>query len=416
MVDPHQAANSTEATEASASPHVRQASWLKRQWKRRGRKLLLVTYGLIVVAVLSIGYLLHIENFALDFQAYWDRELPPGAPQVVIVSISREDYESDTLFKARSPLDPARLKDLVHKILEGKPAVLGVDIDTADKSFRSIRDAVLSPRIIWARDAQLLEAERGAPNAGAILGGESDSAFPGESGLAVLLEDSEDSVIRRYQRAATTSTGTLATFPWAIAKRYAELKTHAKTATPRVDTTAFYIRYTDIPPRASYSASKILAPGFEWNGGIQDKVVLLGGRYDRADLHKTPYGETDGVDVISNAVETELSGRVQKSVGPVVLTLIGLVALLVLIAFFRLRIFQNRFWWALLLSLIGIVVLATVLALMDYVPTLPYAFVFAVMVLLTEVIDRMLSHGKDQLSFSGKLARNAESNSSSVNE
>src|SRR6266850_4796061 len=100
MGDPHPAENSTGATEASPPPKVGQDSW----WK----ELAIVALGLVVVVVLGVGHIPHIENFALDFQAYWNRELPQGSPQVVIVSINQEDYESDTLFRARSPLDPNR--------------------------------------------------------------------------------------------------------------------------------------------------------------------------------------------------------------------------------------------------------------------------------------------------------------------
>src|ERR1043166_4403559 len=72
---------------------------------------------------------------------------------VTIVAISDEDYKST--FKGRSPLDTSELERLIDAVIAKSPAVIGVDISTADAA-----DAALVPyfahsptAIVWVRDA-----------------------------------------------------------------------------------------------------------------------------------------------------------------------------------------------------------------------------------------------------------------------
>jgi CHASE2 domain-containing sensor protein len=309
----------------------------------------MLLFGFLVLVLLSQQHIWEVRDFALDLQAQISHTLPARSRQVTIVSIGEKDYRE--LFQDSSPLDDARLRQLLEQILRGNPAVLGVDIRTDDKKFASLRTLSGMDKVVWARAANT--ALHDAIEPGGVLGGGQHKVL---SGLAVFPDDSEDSATRRYQRRVKTSEGALDTFLWAIVQKFQAAPVKAADNS-RENFSLWDIRYTDAPARPERSASQILAPGFEWKDSIKGEIVLLGGRYDASDRHKTPYeGEMDGVDVLANAIETEINHRSQASFTWSQLFWLGAVEVPMLLALFHLRPYRS----AMLLSLLLIVAAAPV--------------------------------------------------------
>lgn len=320
-----------------------------KSWKQKLKSSLMLLLGFVVLVLLSQQHIWEVRNFALDLQAQLSHTLPANSRQVTIVSIGEKDYKE--LFHDSSPLDDAKLRQLLEQILKGNPAVLGVDIRTDDKKFASLRTLSGMDKVVWARAANT--ASHDAIEPGGVLGACQHKVV---SGLAVFPDDSEDSATRRYQRRVNTSEGALDTFLWAIVQKFqpASVKTTGNT---RENFSLRDIRYTDAPARPEWSATQLLTPGFDWKDSIKGKVVLLGGRYDASDKHKTPYeGEMDGVDVLANAIETEINHRSQASFTWSQLFWLGAVEVPLLLVLFHLRPYRL----ATLLSLLMIVATAPV--------------------------------------------------------
>lgn len=321
-----------------------------KTWKQRLKSSLVLLLGFAALVLLSQQHIWEVRDFALDLQAQLSHTLPAKSRQVTIVSIGKQDYQE--LFHGTSPLDDSKLGQLVERILSGKPAVLGVDIQTDDKKFASLRNLGGMDKVVWARASTTSPQDTLDP--GGVLGGSEGKVV---SGVAVFPEDSEDSATRRYQRRVNTSKGTLDTFVWAIVQKYQPASSVKAKENLKEDFSLWDIRYTDTPARPEQSASQLLAPGFDWNRSIEGKIVLLGGRYDASDKHKTPYeGEMDGVDVLANAVETEINHHSQASFTWQQLFWLGAVEVPMLLVLFHLRSYRS----ALLISLLFIVATASV--------------------------------------------------------
>jgi CHASE2 domain-containing sensor protein len=66
------------------------------------------------------------------------------------------------------------------------------------------------------------------------------------------------------------------------------------------------------------SAAKLHELSQTWSSGaspIKDRIVLLGGSYLGQDLHQTPLGQMNGVEVLANVIETELNGGGARAPG-----------------------------------------------------------------------------------------------------
>lgn len=320
-----------------------------KSWKQRLKSTLMLLLGFVVLVLLSQQHIWEVRDFALDFQAQLSHTLPDESQQVAIVSIGDKDYKE--LLHDTSPLDDAKLRQLIEQILRGNPTVLGVDIRTDDEKFASLLTLSGMDKVVWARAANTSSHDAIEP--GGVLGARQHEVL---SGLAVFPDDSEDSATRRYQRRVNTSEGALDTFLWAIVQKFRPASEKATNNT-KENFSLWDIRYTDAPARPEWSASQILAPGFNWKDSIKGKVVLLGGRYDASDKHKTPYeGEMDGVDVLANAIETEINHRSQVSFTWGQLFGLGAVEVPMLLVLFHLRLYRS----AMLLSLLLIVATAPV--------------------------------------------------------
>jgi hypothetical protein len=275
--------------------HRASAPWPRRAWRsigglaRRRRRAL----AWALPAWLAIGVAAPMHPLAAAIEIAW-LAAPVEPRRVVLVTIGAEDHRR--LFDGRSPLDAPRLKALVQRVLDGGPERLGVDIDTSAASFASLRetlgrDALL--RIVWAR-----ELDDGAgvalPAMRALLGA-AEPAAGVQAALAHAPTRSGEAQLRWYAQAIDTAQGAVPTLGAALAGR------------PGGDVRVRAIRFA-ATERLELPASVVLAPGFTWGDRLHGRTVLLGGRYDPADVHDTPLGPLAGVEVLAHVAETEAAG------------------------------------------------------------------------------------------------------------
>jgi CHASE2 domain-containing sensor protein len=163
---------------------------------------------------------------------------------------------------------------------------------------------------------------------------------------------------------------------------------------PRPGDESLGIRFTRTE-RAEFPASIVLADGFEWNGRIENRVVLLGGRYDRADVHRTPVGEMDGIDVVANIVETEMRGGGRRAPHLAKVIAIGMIELVVILLVFD----HFSFFKALAVTVVGAAAFSWLLAVTGILPEWPYALFAMLLVVVNqfgiEVVRRQRQSLKD---------------------
>lgn len=270
----------------------------------------------------SVGAFQHFEMPTLDALMHL-REAPQDS-DVMIVRISRDDYK--TYFGGKSPLDPVKLQDIINKIGQGKPKVIGVDINTSAPEFQNLRLEPGIPPVVWAREATYSDRDKKFFLAD-VLGGTNPAP---SSGLMTLRLDS-DKVVRRYRRFYETDKGAFSSFAQALVKAYRPAMALAESQDEML------IQFVGDPKhsyRFDLPVSEILrlADDVHWpdNDILKDKIVLLGADYAGEDEHSTPLGRMKGVDVQAQIMETELRGGGVKPPGTALIILLGAIAGLLL--------------------------------------------------------------------------------------
>lgn len=334
-------------------------------WKGLPRSLIVIVA--ITLAVFGLeygGWLRGFETTGIDMLFLTKQRKP--SENVVIVEITDDDYRD--LFNSTSPLDAARVLELVRDIMLAQPKALGVDVDTSSEKYQKVS----VPGVVWARDAEPVCAERAGeadkPCGGAervrpgpVLGRTGDEAA--EFSGVVLFPQDYDGLVRRYRRVFEPAAGDpaartrlpLDSLPWKVARTYCDrLKEGAGTPPTResggcrrVDRVREEIdrsgrgeemilnfagdRYSFQHLSAQSVLTAAARPYWASNSPLREKVVLLGGHYRAArDEYVTPVGLMTGVELIANAVESDLSGGGIREVNWLVAVALDILAGLII--------------------------------------------------------------------------------------
>lgn len=336
-----------------------------------------VFVGVTIVTLLleQIGWLRGFETAALDTSL---RLAKPIAPKFVeVVAINDDDYTD--IFGQKSLLEAETLKKLIEAIAQANPVVIGVDIDTSSAGYRQVAADFANPRqghaqIVWEREAI---GENEPLQALKVLGGTDIKPAP-LSGVAGLFED-WDGVVRRYQRHFECEVDEkgrvqlLDSFPWAIVKAFyhsspdrnqlgadlrhsidAEAQTGKKVTNDRLLNFSGG-RYTFTPYAASFVLAAHEAEWWSKNNPFINKIVLLGGSYrEGRDTYMTPLGRSTGVQLMAQAVESDLQNKGVHYVSEFLMLLFDLLAWIALVAIY----YFCRLGIALWISLAGIPILS----------------------------------------------------------
>ncbi|MEO5881908.1 MAG: protein kinase [Caldimonas sp.] len=306
------------------------------RWRFRTGLLLKPNRAALATAlllVLALGLSRHGHALAAELEA-WLTPALPAQRSAVLVTIGPGDYQR--LFGGVSPLDAGRLQALVTRILEGQPAVVGVDIETAAPAFVALRRDVapeLAAHVVWGRGIAASDDAMALPTPRPVLGG-ADPASPWRWGLAVSIADGGDGAVRWFRRVVLTTEGAMPTLAEALVTG---LRAPVPHDAPQVLRGLRYAR----AERLELPASVVLADGFAWRDSIRGRVVLLGGRYDPADVHPTPRGLLHGLEILAYTVETELAGRAHPR--PPLWALLAVAVADMVVAVLLLRRHRRRF-------------------------------------------------------------------------
>jgi CHASE2 domain-containing sensor protein len=341
--------------------------------QRLAERLLKALPGMLLAAVLTIAlafYVLEESNlFWLDFMM----RVFPASGEVVIVEITDDDHKNRFGIKSmpdESTLNETELQRLIEAVADNQPKVIGVDIDTSDEKFKKLAEITRQPeneKIVWVSEPVISENEKGGQEIFGekkALGGEAPEQ---NSALPVLSKDNK--VTRRYHRFIEVGGDYLPSLPWAVASRISTDKVEKvkqqcgkekikqcakdKKECPKECTDELLIGYAgENSSRDKISASEILDGKLQENR-IKDKIVLIGGSYARQDVHDTPVGEMHGVEILANAIEAELNGRMIKPPSLCVLFFLMFLSQISLAVLFYKIPFAKAFLLAFALSLLA---------------------------------------------------------------
>jgi CHASE2 domain-containing sensor protein len=353
----------------------RNRSSQKRNSRRKGNLLTHLRSATWVVLSVSVAtFLLHhfgwlnsFETSSLDFLV---RLREPVRPKYVwLVGITDRDYAE--LFAKSSPLEPARLRELITAAAQLKPRVIGVDIDTSDS--RGVRPETDVP-IIWGQ--RIMEnPEPRERRILPVLGNEQPQPGGDELGISALPAD-EDGSVRRYRRKIPVESGWVDSLPWAVTKAFCR-KTVADSSSDELRTRCEKIlrseslqkyqrplllnfsepRHTEV---RVISASDLLrtgsAEGWQNNPTFRDGIVMLGGTFPLSgDIsYKTPVGTRAGVQLFSDAIETELQQSPITPLNELLMVVFEIIGGYSLAAWH----FVSRNWGAVVLRVVAVPVLA----------------------------------------------------------
>jgi hypothetical protein len=315
-----------------------------------------------------IGAIRPIDAYVFDTM-FWINQ-PKQSDRIVLVVIDDDAYAKH--FGRRSPLDAATVLRGLRIIAQAEPAVIGVDLVTAEPSF-----AICGPpngsqglsleNVVWGRTAEEQAAEDGDSVEGEsvelhacddILGGRYQSLVEDQvlsttprSGIAKTLVD-PDGIVRRYARyfriAAhqQTKDGSeyrfVPSFPWEIVTEYrkrASREAMSERLGARIDELSKESREKPEPGLIEFSLNRDryqrirfsnllkFADRRDWSWKpLKGKIVLLGGTYRSArDFHATPVGQRDGVELLADIIDMECEGTSVHHVGHAILVALHLL-------------------------------------------------------------------------------------------
>jgi len=237
-----------------------------------GRRLLaalplLIGASLLTLVLESLGGLRALETAALDLQERL--HLGPDASGVALVVL--DEIDGRTPPGSKSPLEPARVQEILADILAARPLAVAVDLSTAGPDFASLRPPAGGPPVLWAREATFSHLHRRF-RPGPFLGG----AHPGEPSGIVAQRVDGDGRIRRYQLLFPTAQGPVPSLPWATVCAVRR-RDPLRGAAPGDE---LFIRFTTrgAPFRLDSSELRRLAgdPRSRQNNPLTGKIVVLG--------------------------------------------------------------------------------------------------------------------------------------------
>lgn len=377
-----------ERQKESASTKGRGRSKVRRGFWRRlvGASPFIVGGVLLTLLYSNTALFRQLETGALDIQMLLRK--PPDSSDIVVVRITNDDYQNPNLFHGKSPLDPAKLQDIIGAIASAKPKVIGIDLDTSAKEFQTIKPLPEWPPIIWARSAVYSNVSRKYILSDALGGNNLHSCC----GLVTQKVDT-DGVIRRYTRWYDTDAGPMPSLPWAVLREFRKDDGHV--AEPSNLNEDLFISYAGAPkysPVLEAKASQILEMSHQrnWadNNLLKDKMVLLGGDYAVQDEHETPTGWMLGVEVLASIIETEQTGGGRQPIGRPMVLLLAVIDSIVL-----LLVIHSGLRKALLISVVLIPLLALVCSMFVFGSTI-YVGYF-ILILGAVLINQMYEKGKE---------------------
>ena len=261
----------------------------------------------------------------------------PDASLIATLAIDDEAYKQ--CFQSTSPMNPRRVIEIVNRIAEAEPLMIGVDIITDSDQYRKLPTPAAHMKIVWIAGADQVNNER-ADFFHWLAGGEDNlivrptkvlgqqpGSFEETStrmwAVPVFARD-DDLGLRRVPREMELASDPFhsnvrqhrPSWPTKIAEAYCE----DHNCKPAVEGHEVFISYSGRGP-AKYRVLDLVscsdkgvteAPlAAEVRSRLKDKIVLIGGTFSSArDSYPTPAGREFGLNINARAIQAEIERTV----------------------------------------------------------------------------------------------------------
>jgi CHASE2 domain-containing sensor protein len=222
---------------------------------------------------------------------------------VAVVTIDRADFVHS--FDFTTPLRCKPLEELIAAVAEAGASRIGIDLDTSDDSYRDLA-AIGASNLFWAQTAQYSQTQRAFFVGRPALGG---SGSP-QTGLTALATDG-DGVVRWYQRTYPKVADT-EPVPGSSIMSIQRLRSFVAVLADSQNESDIGTYQIDFRQwnRQSLLASYVRKAALEvLRVRLGGKIVLVGSGYDGRDEHQTPLGWRSGVEILADAIDTEVMAR-----------------------------------------------------------------------------------------------------------
>jgi CHASE2 domain-containing sensor protein len=349
-----------------------------------------IALGVIVSLITSLlslaGFLQRWENGFFDFLVWWEKE--KRSTEVMIVEIDDADYKN--LFGAQSPLSRKKMSEIIVKLAESRPRVIGIDINLEDitaedeymieafQHLNQLKVPIVLPAY-FSEDAEGTESISSAvkmypyPLPDLVLFG------------AIGYPMSRDGVIREMPIVHKTRIKNIYPFfplsvlaacegftrenfaKWLNSNEVGKARGSApdkklvaiseSAAHSPIQKIHFIGNKSSFSTVKSSTLLQIPRQFFESENIFSDKIIVIGGTFKESrDFYATPKGMMSGVEIIANSIETLLSIRPLRPINHILEFSMEIIIILLLSVFFL------RFspWKGTLISIATIIPLAVV--------------------------------------------------------
>ena len=280
----------------------------------------------LVIAGEYFGWFDQFEKGATDWLTR-QRRFANTSEEIVVVGIGENDYRDP--FKSTSPLPADPLLNIMRKLVQACPAVIGIDIVDAPHLEEAPNRCKAAPRIIYAKTAKSIDVAQGrAPGFLKWFRGaempeiELEGSAPANiSALAIpIFPMDRDGMVRAYARmvravfSSTPKPLDVRTLNAALVEGYCEVMKNRggepdKCRGYEAGRETFLFGRWGENHLIPVDVSEILRDGFEkHSASLENKIVLVGGKFSAArDSYATPNGTYYGVDLLALAVDSDLN-------------------------------------------------------------------------------------------------------------
>lgn len=282
----------------------------------------------IVLAGEYFGWFDQFEKGATDWLAR-QRGFESIAKEIVVVGIGEDQYL--TTFKNTSPLPSEPLKNILQKLANACPAVIGIDVVNGPRLDQPAAGCETPPRLIYAATAQRTDVAQGHAAGpwkwfwgGEMAEIELEGPMPDrseEAGLPVFPMD-RDGAVRSYARKVRAvfteprQSREMDSLNAALVKGYCEVINERRIKEPgppgcrgyEAGAETFLFGRWGQNHIVPLDVSEVLRKGFDKaSGSLHNKIILLGGKFSASrDSYATPNGTYYGVDLLALAVDSDL--------------------------------------------------------------------------------------------------------------
>jgi hypothetical protein len=296
---------------------------MKLREKLRSKRRSLIQGAAITLLAAAVSAMIGTSRIGAELSAIsLDLLIRSDSPihedRILLVDITEQDYNE--VFHRKRPLDPPTVFALIRAAHTGGAKLIAVDITTEDWPIDQPIDIPAGARVVWAQDFYLTQGKRqSAYTVQPLLGGNPRAegqcyGLPslGEEAGVVRWFDSGVQIESKLEPSFTDQIVHRSRNDYCLKEGEGERRIISFRAEIQKETASTLLKEGQ---QDSWGRSKT----------YEDKIIIIGGSFHSgADVHDTPVGTLNGLEIIGQTVSSALRGTARAELGEWTSTFIDL--------------------------------------------------------------------------------------------